>query len=128
MFIGLFCLSSILKSTLKSDCKHCGKDIEIGSEIIRIGNGKWIHETCATNIENYMKKGDEPIPEESEKFEYESKVNLEKSLKCANCQCDSFLESKSETIILDEGAALTKKLFICHKCSYIMQFVEKIIS
>ena len=117
-----------MKSTLKSDCKHCGKEIEIGTEIVRIGNGKWVHDTCAANIEDYMKNPDEPAPQESENVVYESKINLEKSLKCANCQSDSFLESKSETIILDEGAALTKKLFICQKCSYIMQFVEKIIS
>lgn len=116
-----------MKSKLKSECKHCSKEINVGDEITRLGNGVWIHDECASNVENYMKNQDTPEVEEPHEILFESKNNMNKSFKCVNCQGDSFLESMKETSILDEGRALTKKLYICQKCSYIMQFVEKIV-
>ena len=116
-----------MKSKLNSQCKHCSDEINVGDEIVRVSNGIWIHEKCATNVEEYMKNKDAPEIEESHEILFEPKVKMSTSFKCANCQGDSFLESMKETSILDEGRALTKKLYICQKCSYIMQFVEKIV-
>ena len=116
-----------MKSKLKSECKHCSKEINVGDEIVRVGNGVWIHDECASNVEKYMKNQDAPQVEESNEILFESKINMNKSFKCVNCQGDSFLESMKETSVLDEGRALSKKLFVCLKCSYIMQFVEKIV-
>ncbi len=86
-----------------------------------------MHDECASNVEKYMKNQDAPEVEESNEILFESKINMNKSFKCVNCQGDCFLESMKETNVLDEGRALTKKLYICQKCSYIMQFVEKIV-
>ena len=73
-----------------------------------------------------MEKNDSDLEKLNENL-LESKINVKKSLKCTNCGGTSFLKPYYETSILDAGGALTKKLFICHNCSNIMQFVEKII-
>jgi len=115
-----------LKSKLKSKCKSCSEEINVGDEITRVGNGMWMHNECDLTVENYMKNQDVPEVEESKEISFEPKINTNKSFKCVNCQGYSFLESMQETIVLDESRAITKKLYICQKCSYIMQFVEKI--
>jgi len=115
-----------LKSKLKSECKNCSKEINVGDEIVRVDNGVWIHDKCALNFEKHMENQDSPKVEESNEILLESKVNMSKSFKCVNCQGDSFLESMTETSVLDEGKALIKKLYICQNCFYIMQFAEKI--
>jgi len=117
----------ILKSTIISLCQKCNQGINIGDEIERIGNGMWTHETCLDKGNNEIKKKDDSVTEEFNEHLLESKINRSKSLKCSNCQGTSFLKPKLETSILDEGGSITKKLFVCHKCSNIMQFVEKII-
>ncbi len=117
----------ILKSTIISLCQNCNQGINIGDEIERIGNGMWTHETCLDKGNNEIKKTDDYVTEEFNEHLLESKINRSKSLKCSNCQGTSFLKPKLETSILDEGGSITKKLFVCHKCSNIMQFVEKII-
>ena len=101
--------------------------INVGDEIVRIGNGLWTHETCSDNGNKEIKKTDGSEAEEFNENLLESKVNRSKSLRCSNCLGTSFLKPKIETSILDEGGTITKKLFVCHKCSNIMQFVEKII-
>ena len=116
-----------MKSKLKSECKHCSNEINVGDEIVRAGNGVWMHDECASNVETYMKNQDAPEVEESNEILFESKIKMNTLFKCVNCQGDCFLESMKETSVLDEGRALTKKLYICQKCSYIMQFVEKIV-
>ncbi len=117
----------ILKSTINSLCLQCNQGINVGDEIVRIGNGLWTHETCSDNGNNEIKKTDDFVTEEFNEQLLESKINRSKSLKCSNCQGTSFLKPKIETSILDEGGVISKKLFVCHKCSNIMQFVEKII-
>ncbi len=117
----------ILKSTINSLCQQCNKSINAGDEIVRIGNGLWTHETCSDNGNKEIKKTDDSVTKEFNENLLESKINLSKSLKCSNCQGTSFLKPKIETSILDEGGVISKKLFVCHKCSNIMQFVEKII-
>lgn len=115
-----------MKSTIDSLCKQCNQIINVGDEIVRIGSGLWTHEACSENNKE-TKKIDDSVTEEFTENLVQSKINLSKSLKCSNCQSTSFLKPKLETSILDEGGAITKKLFVCHKCSNIMQFVEKII-
>ena len=116
-----------MKSTINSLCQQCNQSINVGDEIIRIGNGIWSHVTCSDNENNEIKKSNNSVPEEFNEHLLESKINRSKSLKCSNCQGTSFLKPKIETSILDEGGVITKKLFVCHKCSNIMQFVEKIV-
>ena len=117
----------ILKSTINSLCQQCDQSINVGDEIERIGNGLWTHETCSDNGNKEIKKTDDSVTNEFNENLLESKINQSKSLKCSNCQGTSFLKPKIETSILDEGGVISKKLFVCHKCSNIMQFVEKII-
>ncbi len=116
-----------MKSTINSLCQQCNQGINIGDEIERIGNCMWTHETCLDKGNNEIKKTDDSVTEEFNEHLLESKINRSKSLKCSNCQGTSFLKPKIETSILDEGGSISKKLFVCHKCSNIMQFVEKII-
>ena len=116
-----------MKSTINSLCQQCNQSINVGDEIVRIGNGLWAHVPCSDNINNEIKKNDDSVTEEFKEHLLESKINRSKSLKCSNCQGTSFLKPKIETSILDEGGVITKKLFVCHNCSNIMQFVEKII-
>ena len=116
-----------MKSTINSLCQQCNQNINVGDEIVRIGNGLWAHLTCSNNINAEIKKNDNSVSEEFNENLLESKINRSKSLKCSNCQSTSFLKPKIETSILDEGGVITKKLFVCHNCSNIMQFVEKII-
>ena len=117
----------ILKSTINSLCQQCNQAINIGDEIVRIGNGLWAHLTCSDIGTAQNKNAADSDNEEFQNHLLESKINRSKSLKCSNCQGTSFLKPKIETSILDEGGVITKKLFVCHKCSNIMQFVEKII-
>ena len=117
----------ILKSTVNSLCQQCNQAINEGDEIVRIGNGLWTHEICSDNGNNEIKKTNDSETEEFNENLLESKINLSKSLKCSNCQGTTFLKPRIETSILDEGGTITKKLFVCHKCSNIMQFVEKIL-
>ena len=115
-----------MKSKLNSLCQQCSEVINVGDEIIRVSNGLWIHESCSKKSNNNLSKNNSDLEKLNENL-LESKINLNKSLNCTNCGGTSFLKPFYETSILDAGGALTKKLFICHNCSYIMHFVEKII-
>ena len=116
-----------MKSTISSLCQQCNQGINVGDEIVRIGSGIWTHETCSEKKNNETKNIDDSVTEKFNENLLQSKINLSKSLKCSHCQGTSFLKPKLETSVLDEGGAITKKLFVCHNCSNIMQFVEKII-
>lgn len=112
-----------MKSKLKSFCQKCGEEINVGDEISRIGNGLWAHDSCKDkkvkpNITSTQSNFHEKL--------LESKKQRTKSLKCINCGGINFLKSKYETNVLDDGEVLTKKLYICYTCAYIMQFVEKL--
>jgi len=115
-----------MKSKLNSVCQQCDEAINIGDEIIRVSNGLWTHDRCSVNSNNNLVKNNSEFEKLNENL-LNSKINRNKSLKCTNCGGTSFLKPNYETSILDTGGALTKKFFICHNCSYIMQFVEKII-
>lgn len=116
-----------MKSTTESQCENCDKPINMGDDIVRVGNGLWTHEVCSVNSNESIKKNIHSDLQDLNKNLLESKINRSKSLKCSNCGSTSFLKPKFETSVLDEGGALTKKLYVCHKCSNVMQFVEKII-
>jgi DNA-directed RNA polymerase subunit RPC12/RpoP len=115
-----------MESKLNSICQQCGEAIHVGDEIVRVSNGIWTHNGCSLNSDIKLTKNNSEMEKLNENL-LESKINRNKSLKCSNCGGTSFLKPNYETSILDSGGALTKKLFICHNCSYIMQFVEKII-
>ena len=111
-----------MKSKLKAHCQKCSHDIEIGDEIVRIGNGLWTHEKCASTQEKVENSENNDFTQKL----IESKMSRNKSFQCVNCNSSSFLKPKIETSVLDDGGTLTKKLYICYNCSYIMQFVDKI--
>ena len=117
----------MVQSKINSQCQQCNSPIEIGDEIIRVANGIWAHEQC----ENPQQEKENNEISNEEKFTrnlLESKIERERTVNCVSCNGNSFLKPKLETMVLDDGDTLTKKIFICHNCSYIMQFVEKMDS
>ena len=113
-----------MQSTLEGKCQVCSQKISIGDEIVRVASGIWIHNHCQE------KNPDDKISQENlqgiEKKLLDSKIDRLKSLKCIYCGGDSIMKSKLETVPLDDGTMITKKLYPCYSCGHIMEFIENI--
>ena len=95
---------TILKSTRESQCQDCDKPIKVGDEIVRVGNGLWLHEICYGTSNKNIKKINEKfklLKEASKKFDLEimnilSKIeNQQERLKK---QTNNFHESQKSQI------------------------------
>ncbi len=65
-----------MKSTRESQCQACDKPIKVGDEIVRVGNGFWLHEICYGISNKNIKKINEKfklLKEASTKFDLEIK-------------------------------------------------------
>jgi hypothetical protein len=103
----------------------CNQQINIGDEIVRIASGIWVHSYCEEKLEP---ANQDTAQNDLNKKLLDSKTDRLKSLKCVYCSGTSFLKSKIETVPLDDGSILTKKLYPCYTCGHIMEFVENISS
>jgi hypothetical protein len=103
----------------------CNQQINIGDEIVRIASGIWVHNYCEEKLEP---ANQDTAQNDLNKKLLDSKTDRLKSLKCVYCSGTSFLKSKIETVPLDDGSILTKKLYPCYTCGHIMEFVENISS
>jgi DNA-directed RNA polymerase subunit RPC12/RpoP len=102
----------------------CNQKINIGDEIVRIASGIWVHNYCEDKLEPASKDASSEL----NKKLLDSKSDRLKSLRCIYCSGTSFLKSKIETVPIDDGTILTKKLYPCYTCGHIMEFVENISS
>jgi DNA-directed RNA polymerase subunit RPC12/RpoP len=102
----------------------CNQKINIGDEIVRIASGIWVHNYCEEKLEPANQNTELNI----NKKLLDSKADRLKSLRCVYCSGVSFLKSKVETVALDDGSIITKKLYPCYTCGHIMEFVENISS
>ena len=114
-----------MQSTVQGQCQMCNQQINIGDEIVRIASGIWVHNYCEEKLEPANQ--DAPQYDLNKKL-LDSKADRLKSLKCVYCSGTSFLKSKIETVPLDDGSIITKKLYQCYTCGHIMEFVENISS
>lgn len=104
----------------------CSQKINIGDEIVRVASGLWIHDYCQEKTPEEKTPKDN-LQELGKKL-LESKEERLKSLKCIYCGSGSFMKSKIETVPLDDGTMITKKLFPCYTCGHIMEFIETLNS
>lgn len=103
----------------------CNQQINIGDEIVRIASGIWVHNYCEDKLEPANQAA---IQNDLNKKLLDSKSDRLKSLRCVYCSGTSFLKSKIETVPLDDGTTITKKLYPCYTCGHIMEFVDSISS
>ena len=113
-----------MQSTVQGQCQMCNQKINIGDEIVRIASGIWVHNYCEEKLEPTAQDNTNDI----NKKLLDSKTDRLKSLRCIYCSGTSFLKSKVETVALDEGSIITKKLYPCYTCGHIMEFVDSISS
>ena len=100
----------------------CGQRINIGDEIVRIASGIWVHNYCEEKLEPASQDTTNAVNTKL----LDSKTDRLKSLRCIYCSGTSFIKSKVETVPLDDGSIITKKLYPCYTCGHIMEFVENI--
>ena len=112
-----------MQSTVQGQCQMCNQKINIGDEIVRIASGIWVHNYCEEKLEP---ANQETTQNDLNKKLLDSKTDRLKSLRCIYCSGTSFIKSKIETVPLDDGSIITKKLYPCYTCGHIMEFVENI--
>ena len=112
-----------MQSTVQGQCQMCNQRINIGDEIVRIASGIWVHIYCEEKLEP---ANQETTQNDLNKKLLDSKTDRLKSLRCIYCSGTSFIKSKIETVPLDDGYIITKKLYPCYTCGHIMEFVENI--
>jgi hypothetical protein len=115
-----------MQSSLEAQCQMCGQKINIGDEIVRVANGIWIHDYCKDKSPEENNNQDNT--QQVNKKLLDSKADRLKSLKCVYCENGTFMKSKLETVALDDGTIITKKLYPCYTCGHIMEFIQNITS
>lgn len=113
-----------MQSSLEAQCQMCNQKINIGDEIVRVANGIWIHDYCKGKSPE--EKNNQDNLQQVNQNLLDSKADRLKSLKCAYCGNGTMMKSKLETAALDDGTIITKKLYPCYTCGFIMEFIENI--
>jgi len=113
-----------MQSSLEAQCQLCGQKINIGDEIVRVASGIWIHDYCKEKSPD--EKNNQDNLQQLNQSLLEAKADRLKSLKCIYCGNGTIMKSKLETVPLDDGTIITKKLYPCYTCGHIMEFIENI--
>ena len=98
-----------------------------GDEILQAGSGRWVHEHCPV-VDDSDYQNDPLIRSKSEQVKrslLHSKIDEDKPKKCISCGNRSFLKKRIHTFTSDEKETYSTKVFICDKCFFVMQFIEK---
>ena len=116
---------SILKSRFDSTCPGCKQKIFKGDDIIQAGSGSWVHKICPIpKQDNRFEPLEDSITKSDEEELPEIEIKPLSTVKCINCQNQTFFQKRLHTTILDDGGKITTKVYICEKCYYKMEFVE----